>query len=297
MKNQPLVSIITVNYKQPQVTCELLDSISQVGYQHLEVIVVDNETNLDLTGLFKCHYPEVELIRNTENIGFAAANNMGIRRAKGDFIFLLNNDTTLPEGTIELLLDTLSEPSIAAVSPIIKYFDQPNLIQYAGFTEVNKFTGRNSLVRSVTDTEVNVSTAYFHGAAVMLSREAINATGLMPDGYFLYYEELAWSRAFTNKGYTIKVATNCHVLHKESVSTGKQSPLKTYYQTRNRLLFMKKYSSAAQWLVFISYFYAISLGHNLLQFIIQNKPKHLRAFLEGIGSFNHLSNSEIELNL
>jgi GT2 family glycosyltransferase len=88
MKRQnPLISIITVNFRQADVTCALLDSILSNTYKNVEVIVVDNGSQKDETALFQKHYPSVLTLISTENLGFAGGNNLGIQAAKGDFLF------------------------------------------------------------------------------------------------------------------------------------------------------------------------------------------------------------------
>ena len=277
----PLVSIITVNYKQAQVTCELLDSIAKLSYPNLEVIVVDNAQLNDDTFLYRQHLENVVVINKKENLGFAGGNNEGIRAAQGDYIFLLNNDTEIQNGTIEALLNCFTSPTVGAVSPVIKYFDAPDTIQFAGFTEINKLTGRNELIKSRPQPTGTVSTPYFHGAAVMIPRFVIEQCGLMPEDYFLYYEELDWSRMFREAGFVLKVCMDAEILHKESISTGKNSPLKVYYQTRNRIYFMKRQKGQRN-IAFMLFFLLLSSPKNILSHLFKSEFKHLSAFTKGV---------------
>ncbi|OEK00912.1 hypothetical protein BFP97_05030 [Roseivirga sp. 4D4] len=277
----PKVSIITVNYKQRAVTCELLDSIAALSYPNLETIIVDNAQESDDSEIYKMHLPKVKVINVRENIGFASGNNVGIKASDGDFIFLLNNDTEVTEGIIKKMLESFSKSErIGAVSPILKYYDTPDQIQFAGFTEVNPLTGRNELIQEQPE-KLLADTSYFHGAAVMIPRHVITKCGLMPEEYFLYYEELDWSRIIRNKNYEIKVRTDIEVLHKESITTGKNSPLKVYYQNRNRIHFMRK-SNRKQWIFFLAFFVLISTPKNLLKHLIKRDLVHLRAFSKAI---------------
>ncbi|NVJ47692.1 MAG: glycosyltransferase, partial [Cytophagia bacterium] len=122
---QALVSIITVNYKQQEVTCELLKSISKLQYPNLEVIVVDNCQEGDDSTVYKSILQEVVVMNSKENLGFAGGNNLGIQAASGDYIFLVNNDTELENGLIESLLSRFNSPETGAVSPVLKYFSHP----------------------------------------------------------------------------------------------------------------------------------------------------------------------------
>ena len=209
----PKVSIITVNYQQPWVTCELLDSIKSLDYPNLECIVVDNGQAYDDSVLYKHHLSYVKVINSEKNLGFAGANNLGIEHAKGDYILLLNNDTEIDNGVIEALLAALEDKAVGAVSPVLRYFEAPEKVQYAGFTAISGITGRNRMLREVPSTAL-IDTPYFHGAAVMLPRTVIEACGPMPEDYFLYYEELDWSVMIKKAGYQLKVCTEVSVLHK-----------------------------------------------------------------------------------
>lgn len=276
-----LVSIITVNYKQLQVTCELLESIKGLRYPNLEVIIVDNAQLGDDTAAYQSILPTVKVINAKENLGFAGGNNLGIEAAKGEFLFLVNNDTELENGLIESLLSRFTSPDIGAVSPVLKYFSHPDQIQFAGFTPIHSLTGRNELLKNTTSS-LPYETPYFHGAAVMIKREVIEQCGMMPEQFFLYYEELEWSTQIKSKAYKLLVDPSVHVLHKESISTGKNSPLKLYYQTRNRLHFMRT-KGQFNWIAFLSFFLLISIPKNLIKHVLLREWKHLKAFNQGIG--------------
>lgn len=273
--NLPRVSIITVNYKQATVTCELLDSIASLSYPNLETIIVDNGQTYDDSPLYKIHLPGVKVLNVEENLGFAKGNNVGIRAATGDYILLLNNDTEISDGVIEGLLSVFKSELVGAASPIIKYHSNEE-VQFAGFTEINSCTGRNNLIQEVS-TQQLTDTPYIHGAAVMIPKSVIQKCGEMPEDYFLYYEELDWSRIIRANGYSLKVLNDVSVLHKESVSTGKNSPLKVYYQTRNRIHFMRKVNGN-QWLLFLLYFLIISCPKNLITHFLTGRNQHLKAF-------------------
>lgn len=278
--NRPSISIITVNYRQIEVTCDLLRSIEKLTYPSFEVIVVDNGALSDATQIFESYLPKVKVITTEENLGFAGANNMGIRNATGEFIFLVNNDTILANGLLESLISRFKDEKVGAVSPILRYYDAPEKIQFAGFTKVNPFSGRNKTLTVPRDTRP-YSTPYFHGAAVMLRNEAIKQCGLMPEKYFLYYEELSWSKMFKENSYQIFVDPAVYVLHKESVTTGKKSPLKLYYQTRNRIHFMRM-GNYAKWLIFTLFFLSFALPKSILKHLTKVEWQHLKALFLGL---------------
>src|ERR1035437_10055876 len=130
MNNQefPLVSIITVNYNQTEVTCALLESLRGISYPTIEIFVVDNASFKDDPAPIKSRYPEINLILSNENLGFAGGNNRALRQSKGDYILLINNDTVVETEFLEPLVNKmLSNKIIGAVSPKVRYYYQPNI--------------------------------------------------------------------------------------------------------------------------------------------------------------------------
>ena len=246
---EALLSIITINYNGLDDTCSLIDTIPFDDFP-LEVIVVDNASRDDEATIIEHRYPQVRVIRSNKNLGFAGGNNLGIRAAKGQFLFFVNNDTVFfREGKIKVNLQALvnrfaSSSKIGAICPKIRFFWDDAPIQFAGYTPLSSITMRNSAIGYDEQDHGQYNTAhptpYAHGAAMMVKREVIDQVGMMPECYFLYYEELDWSIMIRRAGYEIWYDPTVTVFHKESRATGQSSPLRMYYITRNRLLFVKR---------------------------------------------------------
>ena len=283
----PLISVITVNYNQSSVTCELLQSLQKISYPNMEIIVVDNASPNDTPDRIKELYPGIILIKSKENLGFAGGNNLGIRVAKGKYLFFLNNDTEVPAHIMEPMVELLeNRPEIGAVSPKIKYFQEPGLVQYAGFTRMNPWTIRNKAVgyRQPDSPEFDqlTSTNSVHGAAMMIPRRVIDEVGLMPEIFFLYYEEHDWAEMIKRAGYKIYYQPASFILHKESISTGKNSPLITYYLTRNRLLFARRNFRGLPFLFSLLFQTFVSFPKNTVLLLVKRQQEHLKAYLKGI---------------
>lgn len=283
----PLVSIVTVNYNTTSVTCELLLSIGRNSYRHVEVIVVDNASQEDPTAMLQQAYPAVKVIRSVKNRGFAGGNNLGIQQATGEYIFLVNNDTEFTDGLIEGLLDTFrTHPDAGMVSPKFHYYFHPGVIEYAGYQSVDVFTGRNSMIgcKEADNGQYDQEspTNYAHGGGMMTTAAVLKEVGLMPEVYFLYYEEFDWCEQFKRKGYKIYYQYKSLIYHKESMTTGKHSPLKTYYLTRNRILFMRRNVALPNRIIFLLYLVLFTIPKNTLRFIVKREREHLKAFWKGI---------------
>ena len=291
------VSIISVNYNQPLVTEALLQSIFETNtYPNLEIIIVDNGSKVNPTDRWTAKYPEVIFLSSEINLGFAGGNNLGIQASNGDFVFLVNNDTEFTIGLIEKLLITFEDfPDTGIVCPKINYFDQKELIQYLGYTELHPITARNKCIgqyeidKGQFDHQI-YATAFAHGAAMMVSRVAIDKVGLMEEGFFLYYEEFDWCLRFRENGYKIRVNSHVKIFHKESISVGTDSALKNYYMTRNRILVMRRHTGLMHFCLFSLYFAFVVFPRNLLDYLLKGRFDKIRAMLRAIGwNFTHSS--------
>ncbi|WP_221391804.1 glycosyltransferase family 2 protein [Dyadobacter sp. NIV53] len=284
-----LVSIVTVNFNQPQVTEALLKSLKEVNtYPDIEIIVVDNGSKIDPVPEWKQKYPDIIFIRSDENTGFAGGNNLGIQYAKGDYLFLINNDTEVTSTLIRQLSDTMNgNPEIGMLSPKIHYFDNPGMLQYAGYTNMNYVMARNACIGQFEEDKgqydsLSGPTGYVHGAAMMVRREAMEKAGLMPENYFLYYEELDWCERIRNAGYEIHTNLHALIYHKESVSVGKKSALKEYFMNRNRILFIRKNASATSFFIFCIYFLIAVVPRNLIQYLLNKEYNFIPVFFKAI---------------
>jgi GT2 family glycosyltransferase len=290
------VSIISINYNQTRVTCELLQSLRKLTYQDVEVIVVDNYSPDDPSQTITTLFPEVKYIRSEINLGFAGGNNLGIKHSTGDYIMFLNNDTEVDPSFLEPLVELFeTNPDAGLASSKILYFNSGGVIQYAGSTCINPFTGRNKRIgfmekdhgqyNSIRETDLG------HGAAMMVPRKVIDKIGVMPEFFFLYYEEVDWCESIKRAGYKIYFVPQSQVYHKESMSVGKNSTLRTYYLTRNRLLFMRRNTTGYVKLFWIIFFVMVSLPKNTLQFIVKREINHGKAFWKALfWNVTHLSN-------
>jgi GT2 family glycosyltransferase len=279
----PLVSIITVNYNQSEVTMELLATLRKISYPNVEIIVVDNASPSDNPDIIKEKFPEITLIKSPENLGFAGGNNLGVFQSKGKYLLFINNDTEVPPGFLEPLVEKLeSDPQIGVVSPKIKFFFHPDTIQFAGYTPMNPYTMRNNLIgyRQKDDGRFDKSSEmpFAHGAAMMVPRRVMEDAGLMADIFFLYYEEHDWFEHIKRKGYKIWYVAESEILHKESMTTGKESPLKIHYIARNRIVFMRRNLFGIQFLISLLFQIFVSIPKGYLQYLIKGNFKLLGAF-------------------
>ena len=288
MQNECRLSIITINFNGLKDTSELIDSIP--FKKDMEVIVVDNASKEDEASIISEHYPQVKVVRSSKNLGFAGGNNFGIKEAKGKFILLINNDTYFKEFNTDALIERLeSSDKIGIVCPKLRFAWGNNPIQFAGYTPLSDITVRNHAIGFGEEDNGQYNTAhptpYAHGAAMLIKREAIEKVGLMPECFFLYYEEIDWSMMFTRAGYEIWYDPACTVYHKESQTTGQNSPLRTYYITRNRLLLVKRNYKGIN--KYLSYIYLIGLvaTRDIIKYTLQGRFDLAKSVCKGIVNY------------
>jgi GT2 family glycosyltransferase len=298
MSRAPRVSVITINYNQANVTGALLESLRKVTYPNVEVIVIDNFSTEDPTAYITLNFPEVKFIRSKKNLGFAGGNNLGIEAATGDYLLFLNNDTEVDPGFLEPMVQLFETYAYAGVaSPKILYYNSGGVIQYAGSTCLNPYTGRNKRVgymeKDRGQHDILRQTDLAHGAAMMVPRKVIGKAGMMPEFFFLYYEEIDWCESIKKAGYKIFFVPQSKVYHKESMSVGKNSTLKTYYMTRNRLLFMRRHTSGLKKIFWIVFFLLFSLPKNTVAYLLRRDAEHGKAFWKGlVWNLTHLPNGQ-----
>lgn len=257
----------------------------------MEVIVVDNASRKDEATMIEQKYPFVKVIRSHQNLGFAGGNNLGIKAARGQYLYLINNDTELKaDSNIDALIRRLdSDETIGMVCPKIRFAWANQPIQFAGYTPLSKITMRN---RSIGYGEADYGqystphpTPYAHGAAMLVKRKVVEEVGLIPECYFLYYEELDWSMMLRQRGYSIWYEPAGTIYHKESQSTGQNSPLKTYYITRNRFIFAKRNLPRATKYLTYSYLMAFVAIRDLIKYAIMRRTDLAKSTLAGIRDF------------
>lgn len=299
----PLVSIITGTYNQPEVTLDFLESVKKISYPSYEIIVYDNASEIKKPDIIIEKHPDIIFIQNAKNLGFAGGCNVAMRAAKGKFILLINNDTTVDPGFLEPLVAKLQhDRTLGVVSPKIRYFYFPDTIQYAGYTAIHPITVRNIGIgygeKDLGQYDIDSYTEYACGTAMLLPMEVLIKVGLMAEIFFLYYEEMDWIFRIKKAGYKNAYVHNSLIYHKESITTGATSPYKTYFINRNRILFLRRNVKGLKFFLALFYQLIIAVPKNMLVFLMKGQFKHFIAYKNAVGwHFSNAFNPEIHKNI
>ena len=295
---EPDVSFITVNYNGINDTMQLIHSLKQViSSVTYEIIVIDNGSLKDETKLINEYYSDVITIRSDVNLGFSGGNNLGIKMSSGRYLFFINNDTYIDEDGLKSIIDRFDvSDDIGGVSPKIKFAFNEQRVQFAGYLPLSRITMRNRAVGcndfDSDDYNVPHRTPYLHGAAMVFKREAVKTVGLMPEIFFLYYEELDWSAHFTKHGYELWYEPECTVFHRESQSIGQNSALRVFYMTRNRMLFSFRNCSKLTAIVSIIYQTCVVAPKNIILYLLHARTDLAIAVIKGVASFFKLNDKK-----
>ena len=237
------ISIIILNWNGRKDTVDCLTSTEQIDYDNFETILVDNGSTDDSVAVISEKFPNVTLIKNKTNLGFAEGNNVGIRYAlsKGtDFVFLLNNDTIVDKNILKAFLKT--NKSILGAKPYL--YDHPNRIDHLGGMW-NKEKGNFDLVApSFQDDGVSYETIqpvdYVCGCALFAKAEVFQKVGVLEPRFFLYWEESDWCFRAKEIGYQPYICPDAKLLHKVSASFVGGKPHTIYFWWRNRFLWIER---------------------------------------------------------
>lgn len=277
--NQPLVSLITVNYNTPEVTADLLRSLALLDYPNWEIIVVDNASPQHSSAYLKKEFPFITHVSTPVNLGFAGGNNVGLQFATGEYAFFINNDTEVTPTLISTMVAYMqAHPECGVACPKIKYFHTPDTIQYAGAIGLHPLTSRSSdigyLAKDLGQFNDTRPTDLPNGAAMMMPMALIKQVGDMSEMFFLYYEELDWAARFKKAGYATHFVGTAEIYHKESVSTGKNSAFKTFYLYRNRLLYVRRNYHGIKRLIASAFFICVSTTVHIAKHIAKGELDH-----------------------
>ena len=224
----PLVSIIIVNWNGKHWLEGCLPTLSKLTYKHTELIIVDNASTDGSVEWVSKRYPKTKIIRNSENLGFSHANNLGYKKAGGDYILFLNNDTKVaPNYISELLKPFLTDKTIGGVQSKIFLMDEPSRLDSIGaFLTPTGFLFHNHLGgkdKPELDQEIDLYTA--KGASMMFRRDVlkqIEVDGWIFDPeYFAYFEETDMCHRVWLAGYRIVYAYEAVIYHKMGATSVK----------------------------------------------------------------------------
>ena len=285
------IAIIIVNWKQYELTINCLLSLEKLEYKNFKVIIVDNESNFEKINKIKSDFNKVEVIESKENLGFASANNIGIKYAiknKIEYLMLLNNDTEVNKKFLAPLLNSFKNDNLlGAVQPLIMNYNNRAKVWNAGgylniffgFPYTNKLKNKNLQIDWIT------------GCCIVLKTKVIKKAGLIDEDFFAYYEDVDWSLRIKKLGYKLGVVESSVIFHHGTKSSnnsnfeGNLSPFVHYLNIRNHIYLIKKHGDKFNFIgvVFYQFFKIFFYSIYFLLRLRFNKLKMVyNGFIDGI---------------
>lgn len=225
------LSIIIVSFNTKEILKKCLQSLGKNGLKEQEIIVVDNDSTDGSQEMVKKEFLEVKLISNGENVGFAKANNQGIKKATGKYILLLNSDTEVKKGSIDkLYVFAEGHEEAGAIVPRLLNPDgslQPSVFRLPTLWLAIKqyWFGKNGLLDKslpaigLQKSPVVVESAVM--AAFLITPQALKKAGLLNEKYFMYFEDLDYCRRINKSGLKIYYLPEAEIIHHHGISGNK----------------------------------------------------------------------------
>jgi GT2 family glycosyltransferase len=256
--DSPFIWIVVLNWNGLADTLGCLESLGNLHYTRRHIVVVDNgssDGSVDALHRAAAARPEIEILEAGSNLGYAGGNNLGIRRALdggADFILLLNNDTTVDGMLLDEFISAAERsPKTGCFGAWIFHMHEPDRLWFtqAEWTAaLSAFTmpGKGKLVSELA--QVPTRTEYVCGAALFFRANVARRIGLLDERFFLVYEDSDWCFRARRAGFECSTVPSARVWHKVGTSFGSEaSPLRTYFSSRNKLLWAEKNLPRSEW--------------------------------------------------
>lgn len=262
MSGTPLCSVVVVNWNGRELLGPCLEGLRQQRRQDFEVLLVDNASSDGSAAWVRTHFPEVRVIENARNLGFAGGANAGFAAAEGDCLVVLNNDTRPEPQFLEALVEAAREDArVGMVAGVLVFAHRPAYIASAGIrmqwdgVAIDHLAGQPRSLLPDTPVEIFGPS----GGAALYRRAMIQEIGPFREDLFAYLEdaELAWRARLA--GWRCLLAPDAVVHHVYSATSGLDSPFKSFQLARNRLLLLFLALPAGLWLRFAPFIVAYDL--------------------------------------
>lgn len=277
------IAIVILNWNGSTYLKDFLPSVIQYS-ENAHIVVADNASTDDSVAFLQTHYPQIEIIRNTENGGFARGYNEALQSVDSKYYLLLNSDVEVTENWLVPLLAAMDNPLIAGCQPKVLSFSQRHKFEHAGaaggFLDRNYFPfcrGRIFEETEIDSHQYDGETEVFwaSGACMLIRSELFHYAGGFDEAFFAHMEEIDLCWRIKRMGYGFLVVPASHVFHVGGGTLDYLSPKKTYLNFRNSLFMITKNHAGR---LFPKLFYRMSLdGVAAVTFLLKGKPKHFAA--------------------
>ena len=282
----PSVFTIILNYNNYTDTIDTIESVLSSEYDVNSILLIENSSDKTIIRKIRTRFPDLAIIENEKNLGYAGGNNIGIQKAiasGADYIFLLNNDVTLEKDVLKKCVSAMEKsPGCAACQPIIVTFEDEEKIWSAG-TQLYWGYPRLFLKGAKLQKDgIKPSPFGLVGCAILFRRSALEQTGLFDESLFLLHEETDWCIRAKKMNFSLLIISNAIVSHKISTTIGMFSKIYLYYIGRNWLLVGKKNFSFFRYLYILVTEFLIRFPYYLYHVTKKGQITMIQYYLRGL---------------
>lgn len=247
---EPSVAVVILNWNGKQFLERFLPSVIKSNYNNLQIIVADNASSDDSISFLAQSYPQIRVIVNNKNYGFAEGYNQALSQVEADYFVLLNSDVEVPENWIKPVIDLMQgDDNIAVAQPKVKWQQNKSMFEYAGaaggFIDSFGFTfcrGRifDQLEEDNAQYDTHIPIFWASGAAFFIKSKYWFSIGGLDGDLFAHMEEIDLCWRLKNKGYKVMCCALTEVYHVGGGTLNASSAFKSYLNFRNNLIIMQK---------------------------------------------------------
>lgn len=292
MKNKK-AGVIIVTYNAEKYIQDCIASVIKTGYAHLKIVVIDNASSDNTIKILQLFGDSVEIITNKSNKGYAQANNQGLRyleKQQCDYFILLNPDTVVSQDLIEELLKGFDSKGVGAVSPIITYHQNPQIIWYAGgdFNKIFFYTRHPGMNTPLNNLNLkSFTTDFTTGCCMMISNTALKQIGYLDEELGAYFEDVDYCLRLKEQRLKCLMVPKQLVTHRVSSATGNEgsnelSAYRAYYFARNPFFLMKDHAKGLQRILpFVGQLF-LRLPYYLMRTILSRNLHAISCYIKGM---------------
>ncbi|MCU0423485.1 MAG: glycosyltransferase family 2 protein [Bacteroidia bacterium] len=248
--NKPKVAVVIIHWNRRALLEQFLPALIKSTYSNVEIVLADNNSDDDSIAYVKETFPNITIVKNNKNYGYAGGYNQALKQVKADYYVLLNNDIEVTPGWIEPVIEYMvNNPDTAAAQPIMLDYQQKELFEYAGaaggfidylgyafckgriFESIEVYNPSESQTRNVF---------WATGACLFIKADVFHEAGGFDEHFFAHMEEIDLCWRLQLLGYQLAVVANAQVYHVGGGTLNKQSAQKTYLNFRNNLIMLTK---------------------------------------------------------
>lgn len=264
------VSVVVLNWNGWRDTLACIASLQLLEYGNFEILIVDNGSTDGSVAHIKRAVPSLEVLQTGSNLGFGGGCNVGIRHALArgaEYVWLINSDATVDAGALSALVQLAeTDARLGSVGSVLFEAHDASRVQLWGGGRVNLWLGRSTHCLSPGRID------FVSGASVLLRRLALEQVGLFDEGsFFMYWEDTDLGFRLRQAGWTLAVASDSKVWHKQSASLGLGSILLDEYATRSCVRFLRRHAPIAPLSV------ALTMGRLIVKRLLVGRPDRVRA--------------------